>query len=289
MVAAGLFWDFIDATMDLNSFISHVVSLVEMVACFFNWFVYSLDNLCRLVRKTSKQGYSTGIPITGIELCHLFTDDGDVHHTQKKEVMVLIENYFPQLNPIQKHAFDALGPVYREWNEKINVISRKDIDHLYEHHVLHSLALAKYNPFHDGMNVIDVGTGGGFPGIPLAIMFPSTNFILLDSTAKKIHVVQEIATALKLENVITVHSRVEHHQGRYDLILSRAVSTLQQMVIWTNHLTTQNRWIFLKGGSQKDLRKELPPLYKIVFTPVSEYFPGDYFKEKWIVDVQRTN
>lgn len=203
--------------------------------------------------------------------------------------MDLIENYFPALNPIQKHAFEALGPLYHEWNEKINVISRKDIDHLYEHHVLHSLALAKYNPFREGMNVIDVGTGGGFPGIPLAIMFPRTNFTLLDSTAKKIHVVQEIATALKLENVITVHSRVEHHQGRYDLILSRAVSTLHQMVTWTNHLTTQNRWIFLKGGSQKDLRKELPPLFKIIFIPITDYFPGDYFKEKWIVDVQRTN
>ena len=201
--------------------------------------------------------------------------------------MEQVESFFPNLNPVQKQAFALLDPLYREWNEKINLISRKDIDHLYEHHVLHSLALAKYNPFTEGMNVIDIGTGGGFPGIPLAIMFPHTNFTLLDSTAKKIHVVQEVATTLKLENVIAVHARAEEHRGQYDLIIGRAVSTLSQMVAWTKHLAMKERWIILKGGDQKEIRKELPPLYRIAFTAVNDYFPGDYFKEKWIVDVQK--
>src|SRR5688500_10998207 len=201
--------------------------------------------------------------------------------------MEQIEQLFPEINPMQKQAFALLGPLYREWNEKINLISRKDIDHLYEHHVLHSLALAKYNPFHDGMNVIDIGTGGGFPGIPLAIMFPQSNFTLLDSTAKKIHVVQEVAGTLKLENVIAVHARAEEHRGQYDLIIGRAVSTLSQMVAWTKHLAAKDRWIILKGGPQKEIRKELPPLYNISFTPVNDYFPGEYFKEKWIVDVEK--
>src|SRR5688500_19037710 len=191
--------------------------------------------------------------------------------------MELIEQLFPELNPKQRDQLAALNDLYKEWNQEINMVSRKDIDHLYEHHVLHSLALAKYNPFQKGMNVLDVGTGGGFPGIPLAIMFPDVKFDLLDSTLKKINVVIDIAEKLKLENVIAIHSRAEAHQGNYDLIIGRAVSTLDQMVEWTNHLTTKNRWIILKGGNQKEIRKELPPVFKISFKAINDFFPGDYF------------
>ncbi|HUR31146.1 MAG TPA: 16S rRNA (guanine(527)-N(7))-methyltransferase RsmG [Saprospiraceae bacterium] len=202
--------------------------------------------------------------------------------------MELIAELFPEISSRQKEQFDALDGLYREWNQKINLISRKDIDHLYQHHVLHSLALAKYNPFKEAMRVLDVGTGGGFPGIPLAIMYPDVKFDLLDSTAKKINVVNDIAQSLQLENVTGIHSRAEAHLGEYDLIIGRAVSTLDQMVTWTSHLTTKNRWIILKGGNQKDIRKELPPVFRISFKAINDFFPGDYFIEKWIVDVQKT-
>ena len=199
--------------------------------------------------------------------------------------MELIEKYFPDLDREQRKQFAMLGKLYADWNDKINVISRKDIDHLYEHHVLHSLALAKYGPFQKDMTVLDVGTGGGFPGIPLAIMYPDVEFTLLDSIRKKIHVVNEVATALNLKNVMGIQARAEEHQGSYDLILSRALSTLTQMVEWTDHLAEQRRWISLKGGDRKDIRKELPPQYKITFTAISDLFDEEYFQEKWIVDV----
>lgn len=197
--------------------------------------------------------------------------------------MELIDKYFPDLTPAQRNAFDALGPLYKEWNQKINVISRRDIDHLYEHHVLHSLALAKHGMITDGMQVLDVGTGGGFPGIPLAIFYPATDFVLIDSVAKKIRVVLEISEALRLDNVQTIHGRAEQLHGKYDLITGRAVTTLTQFVAWTKHLA--KRWVLLKGGAQKDIRKELPPLYSMEFIPVDRYFEEEYFKEKWIVDV----
>jgi 16S rRNA (guanine527-N7)-methyltransferase len=201
--------------------------------------------------------------------------------------MELIRYYFPDLSPVQLKQLTALGPLYREWNEKINVISRKDIDHLYEHHVLHSLAIAKYNPFENGMKVLDVGTGGGFPGIPLAILFPEVQFTLLDSTAKKILVVREVSEAIGLENVEGVHARVEEHHGKYDIILSRAVSTISQLVEWTAHLVTTQRWVIFKGGDPADMRKELPPYFNMTFIPVSQYFNEDYFIDKYIVDVQK--
>lgn len=197
--------------------------------------------------------------------------------------MEVIDKYFPDLTPKQRDAFAALGPLYREWNQKINVISRKDIDHLYEHHVLHSLALAKYNVFTDGMQVLDVGTGGGFPGIPLAILYPGTDFVLIDSVAKKIRVVLEVAEALRLENVQAIHGRAEQHHGKFDLITGRAVTTLTQLVDWTKHLAKQ--WVVLKGGDQKAIRKELPPLYSMEFIPVSRFFEEAYFREKWIVNI----
>ncbi len=201
--------------------------------------------------------------------------------------MEVIRKYFPELNADQNERLSALGPLYREWNEKINLISRKDIEFLYPHHILHSLAIAKYNPFRAGMKVIDIGTGGGFPGIPLAIMFPEIQFTLLDSIGKKILVVNEIKTALDLPNVTGIQQRAEEHKGEYDIIMSRALSTLTKMVEWTTHLSAQQHWIALKGGEQKEIRKELPPLYKMNFKPVGDYFDDPYFEEKWIVDVKK--
>jgi 16S rRNA (guanine527-N7)-methyltransferase len=201
--------------------------------------------------------------------------------------MELIRTYFPDLTPTQLQQFTALGDLYREWNDKINVISRKDIDHLYEHHVLHSLAIAKYNPFKDGMNVLDLGTGGGFPGIPLAIMFPDVKFTLLDSVAKKIKVVSEIAAALKLENVEVAHSRAEDYKGQYDLIVGRAVSTLSQMIAWSKHLVPSQQWIMLKGGDANEIRKEIRPNYSTKLIPISDYFKEPYFMEKYIVLVRK--
>src|SRR5689334_3281110 len=161
--------------------------------------------------------------------------------------MELILRYFPDMSDQQKLQMAALGDLYKDWNEKINVISRKDIEHLYEHHVLHSLAIAKFNPFRSGMQVLDLGTGGGFPGIPLAIMYPDVKFTLLDSVAKKIKVVSEVALSLKLENVEVAHARAEDYKGRFDLIVGRAVSTLSQMIAWSKHLVPSQEWIMLKG------------------------------------------
>jgi 16S rRNA (guanine527-N7)-methyltransferase len=201
--------------------------------------------------------------------------------------MELIQKYFPGLTQNQYDQLSLLDSLYKDWNQKINVISRKDIEFLYEHHVLHSLALAKYNPFTSGMHILDAGTGGGFPGIPLAIIYPDVNFHLLDSTAKKIHVVKNISESLGLNNVQAYHSRMEEHIGNYDIILSRAVSTLKQLIDWTDQLTNTQRWIVLKGGDPKDFRKELPPQFKMTFKPISEYFPLEYFTGKWIVDVRK--
>lgn len=201
--------------------------------------------------------------------------------------MELILTYFPDLTERQVTQFRALGPLYEDWNEKINVVSRKDIDHLYEHHVLHSLALAKYNPFEPGMRILDAGTGGGFPGIPLAIMFPEVHFTLLDATAKKIHVVREVVAAIGLENVHPIHSRAEEHEGEYAMVISRAVSSLSQMVTWTRHLVPLQRWIAFKGGEPAEIRKELPPRYQVSSIPVNDYFKEEYFNGKYLVDVKR--
>jgi len=198
--------------------------------------------------------------------------------------MELIRKYFSELNMVQQDQLTALELLYTEWNEKINVISRKDIQHLYEHHVLHSLAIAKYNPFSSGMKVLDAGTGGGFPGIPLAIMYPDNNFMLLDSIAKKIHVANKVIEALKLENVTAQQSRVEEHQGQYDIITSRAVSTLPQLINWTKQLGAK-RWIVLKGGTPQEFRKELAPMFNVNSIAVNKYFKEEYFDGKYIVDV----
>jgi 16S rRNA (guanine527-N7)-methyltransferase len=198
--------------------------------------------------------------------------------------MELIRKYFPHLTTLELDQLAALDLLYREWNDKINVISRKDIQHLYEHHVLHSLAIAKYDPFVAGMQVTDVGTGGGFPGIPLAILYPGVEFTLLDSITKKIHVVQKIAQALSLKNVKTMVARMENYSAHCDLIISRAVSTLPQMIAWSKK-SGAKRWIILKGGTPEEFRKALPPLYSISSIPVSRYFDEVYFQGKYIVDI----
>lgn len=180
----------------------------------------------------------------------------------------LITKYFPNITARQRKQFDALYDLYADWNAKINVISRKDITNLYEHHVLHSLAIAKFINFRDDTNVLDLGTGGGFPGIPLAIMFPNANFKMIDGTGKKIKVATEIANAIGLENVLLQHKRGEEERGKFDFIVSRAVMPLSDMmkivrknIAKDNHNAFENGIIVLKGGT---LDEELKPFKKIV-------------------------
>ena len=189
----------------------------------------------------------------------------------------IILKYFLQLTEEQQRQFDALDALYREWNAKINVISRKDIDNLYEHHILHSLAIAKVINFRPGTEILDFGTGGGFPGIPLAILFPECKFKLIDGTGKKIRVAQEVAKAIGLKNCQPEHLRGEDEKGKYDFVVSRAVMPLPDLVkiVRKNIAKTQqnalpNGVICLKGG---DLQAELRPFYKIVeTTDISTFF-----------------
>jgi len=202
----------------------------------------------------------------------------------------LIEKYFPQLTDTQKKQFDALEPLYTDWNSKINVISRKDIDNLYEHHVLHSLGIAQMIHFKAGTKVMDLGTGGGFPGIPLAIMFPESKFHLVDSIGKKIKVCQAVADALELENVTTQWGRAEEIKEKYDFVVSRAVMPLSDLVkIVRNKISrTQqnalpNGLICLKGG---ELEHEILPMKKQAYViPLSDYFREEYFKTKKVVHI----
>ena len=202
--------------------------------------------------------------------------------------MELINKYFPQLTAEQQQQFAALDALYRDWNAKINVISRKDIDNLYEHHVLHSLAIAKMLNFRPGTEILDFGTGGGFPGIPLAIMFPECRFRLIDGTGKKIRVAQEVATAIGLKNCQAVHLRGEDERGRYDFVVSRAVMPLPDLVkiVRKNISKTQrnasaNGVICLKGG---ELEAEVRPFKNIVeISPISNWFDEEWFKGKNVV------
>ncbi len=200
----------------------------------------------------------------------------------------LIKKYFPHLSAKQIEQFTALDALYHDWNSKINVISRKDIDNLYEHHILHSLAIAKYITFREGTNVLDFGTGGGFPGIPLAIFFPEANFKLIDGTGKKVRVAQEVADAIGLENVLPAHLRGEEEKGKFDFIVSRAVMPLPDLmkIVKKNiapdqHNTLPNGVIVLKGGNLND---ELKPYKKIVEkTELSQWFDEEWFKEKYLI------
>ena len=200
----------------------------------------------------------------------------------------IIRTYFPQISDEQQRQFDALGDLYRDWNAKINVISRKDIDNLYEHHVLHSLAIAKVLNFRPDTAILDFGTGGGFPGIPLAILFPECHFKLIDGTGKKIRVAQEVANAIGLKNCQPVHLRGEEEKGKYDFVVSRAVMPLPDLVkiVKKNIGKKQqnalpNGILCLKGG---DLQAELRPFYKIVeTTDISNFFTEEWFKGKHVI------
>ena len=202
--------------------------------------------------------------------------------------MNIIQKYFPQLSAEQLQQVALLDELYRDWNAKINVISRKDIDNLYEHHVLHSMAIAKMVNFRPGTRILDFGTGGGFPGIPLAILFPECQFKLIDGTGKKIRVAQEVAQAIGLKNCEPVHLRGEEEKGKYDFIVSRAVMPLPDLVkIVKKNIAKEQRnalpngVICLKGGN---LEGELQPYRKIVETAdLSQWFSEEWFKEKSII------
>lgn len=202
--------------------------------------------------------------------------------------MELITKYFPHLTERQQSQFRQLDELYRDWNAKINVISRKDIDNLYEHHVLHSLAIAEYVSFRPGTRVMDLGTGGGFPGIPLAILFPEVSFHLVDSTKKKILVCTEVARALDLQNVTTRWCRAEEERDKFDYVVSRAVMPLEDLVkICRKNVSKEmknalpNGLICLKGG---ELAGETYPLRNVAeVVAVSDYFSEPYFETKKIV------
>jgi 16S rRNA (guanine527-N7)-methyltransferase len=200
----------------------------------------------------------------------------------------LILKYFSALTPEQSAQFDKLQVLYADWNSKINVISRKDMDSFYVHHVLHSLAIAKVIRFTKGTTILDVGTGGGFPGIPLAIMFPECRFHLVDSIGKKIKVVNEVATALGLKNVVAEQKRAEELQNTYDFIVSRAVAPWEEIHKWTHDLIHEegqnalpNGWLLLKGG---DLKEELKSARKwLVDHEISKMFTEEFFETKHVI------
>ena len=203
--------------------------------------------------------------------------------------MELISQYFDNLTERQTRQIDALDALYREWNAKRNVISRRDIDNLYLHHVLHSMSIAKIIKFKPGTRILDFGCGGGFPGIPLAILFPECKFRLIDGTGKKIKVAEEIAKALELSNVAAVHRRGEEEKDKFDFVVSRAVMPLLDMVkiVRKNLVKTSqknalpNGIITLKGGC---LDEEIKPFHKIVTkTAISDFYADEWFKEKYIV------
>lgn len=202
----------------------------------------------------------------------------------------IIFHYFPDLTEKQKKQFEQLGSLYKEWNDKINVVSRKDIDNIYTNHVLHSLGIAKVMPFKPGSEVLDVGTGGGFPGIPLAILFPETNFHLVDSIGKKITVVKEVAAALGLKNIRAEQIRAEEVKGKYDFIVSRAVTRMKEFYGWVNNKTKtdskndlDNGILYLKGGDLDEEMNELKCPYSIY--NLSDHFKEEFFETKHVVYV----
>ncbi len=209
--------------------------------------------------------------------------------------MELIKKYFPKLTDRQLERLAALDPLYRTWNERINVISRKDIDNLYLHHVLHSMTVSQLVSFKAGAHILDLGTGGGFPGIPLAILYPDTRFVLLDGTRKKISVVQAIVEALQLDNVTALQQRAEEWKGdKFDFVVTRAVAPLDKLVAWSFPLLHQqhqhalpNGLIALKGGA---VAAEVKSLLKGNYAEVEAilpHFKQPFFEEKYLVYVQR--
>ena len=204
--------------------------------------------------------------------------------------MTIIDQYFPNLTENQKDQFTKLYSLYADWNEKINVVSRKDIENLYVNHVLHSLGIAKVMSFKSGAQVLDVGTGGGFPGIPLAIFFPETNFHLVDSIGKKITVVNAVAEGLGLKNVRGEQIRAEQIKGKYDFIVSRAVTRLKEFYGWVHQKVKDksiheldNGILYLKGGDLEEELAELKKPYSLY--SLSDYFKEDFFETKKVVYV----
>ncbi len=205
--------------------------------------------------------------------------------------MELLLKYFPNLTADQKEKFGQLKELYMHWNAQINVISRKDTDDFYERHVLHSLGIAKVMEFADDSNVLDIGTGGGFPGIPLAILFPNVQFHLVDSIGKKIKVVTEVAKALGLKNVRATHARAEDIKEQFDFIVSRAVTAMPQFMPWTKGKFLKrsinplnNGILYLKGG---DLKEEMAPVkHPYVIHPLNEIFSEEFFETKAVVYVK---
>ncbi len=204
--------------------------------------------------------------------------------------MDLILKYFPDLTESQIEKLAKLGPLFADWNEKINVISRKDMEHFYEKHVLHSMGIAKVISFEPGTKILDIGTGGGFPGIPLAILFPETHFHLVDSTGKKITVVKDVAKQLKLSNVEAQQVRAEDLVRKYDFILSRAVTRFANMIPWVKNKfkkedlnELQNGLLLLKGGDVDEEMEEREVSY--VSYHLDDYFKEEFFKTKKVVYV----
>ena len=203
--------------------------------------------------------------------------------------MEIILKYFPNLTEIQIEQFGKLEELYNFWNEQINVISRKDIDKIYTHHVLHSLGIAKVQSFSPNSKVLDIGTGGGFPGIPLAIIFPETQFCLVDSIGKKIKVVNEVSTALGLTNIKAEHMRAELVKEEFDFIVSRAVTKMDDFVKWTKGKIAKkqrhelkNGILYLKGG---DLTEELQNFPKAIQFNLTDFFDDDFFETKKVVHI----
>jgi 16S rRNA (guanine527-N7)-methyltransferase len=200
-----------------------------------------------------------------------------------------ILQYFPALTPTQQKQFSDLRALYELWNNQINVISRKDVDNFYERHVLHSLGIAKVYAFRPGTTVLDVGTGGGFPGIPLAILFPETTFVLVDSIGKKIKVVNEVASALGLTNVQAHHLRAEQVKGSFDFVISRAVTAMPVFVEWVKNKIKKGKTsdgfprgiLYLKGGDLTEEFKGLPGKFKEY--PLAAYFTEAFFQTKKVI------
>lgn len=210
-----------------------------------------------------------------------------MYFCDKLKTLELIQKYFPDLSAEQIKKFEELEHLYKDWNLKINVVSRKDIDEIYLRHVLHSLGIAKVQSFNPGAEILDVGTGGGFPGIPLAILFPETNFHLVDSIGKKMKVVDEVKEGLKLKNVKTTNSRVEEISGNYDFIVSRAVAAMPTFARWTkgkiakkSQHELKNGILYLKGG---DLTVELRDYPKARIYELRDYFEEEFFATKKVV------
>ena len=213
---------------------------------------------------------------------------------KQSDSVSIITNHFPELTNAQISQFEALKEIYTDWNQKINVISRKDTDQFYTRHVLHSLSIAKFILFHSKSKILDVGTGGGFPGIPLAIYFPKSTFTLVDSIGKKIKVVKEISEKLKINNVQAHHLRAEQVNGTYDFIVSRAVTHLSKFCPWVankinknHHHKIKNGIIYLKGGDLKDEINSVTNKYLFNLIDINKYFDDPFFETKKVLHLYK--